>query len=158
MKKSGQNYFLLPLTSNTQGMASSNVIKPSGTDIFVSDSFFWTPDYLEPSAWIEHIPFAFWLIENFKPASLVELGVYNGTSYFSFCQAVDRLNLTTKTYGVDTWKGDEHAGFYEDDIYKRVDSYNAGKFSRFSTLIRSSFDEARQYFTNGSIDCIRMKP
>ena len=70
------------------------------------ESFFWIPDYLDISAWIEHIPFAFWIVEVLKPKTVVELGVHNGVSYFSFCQAVKTLNADTACYGIDTWKGD----------------------------------------------------
>lgn len=136
-------------------MSTSKTIQEENK-LWQTESFFWMPDYLEPSAWIEHVPFSFWLIANFKPNSLIELGVYNGTSYFSFCQAIERLNLNTKAYGIDTWKGDEHAGFYNDDIFERVSFYNVNNYSRFSTLIRSSFDNAREYFTEKSIDLLHI--
>ena len=116
------------------------------------ESFFWTPDYLDISGWIEHIPFAFWIIESLKPKMVVELGVHNGLSYFAFCQAIKRLNINTTCYGIDTWKGDEHAGFYEEEVFGKVMDYNTWEYSRFSTLIRSTFDEAKDYFIDGSID------
>lgn len=119
-------------------------------------SLSWFPLYLEPSAWIEHIPFAFWLIEEYKPKAIIELGVYNGTSYFSFCQALESLNLNAKAYGIDSWKGDQHAGFYDDNVYKRVSEYNETNYSKFSTLIRSTFDEARPYFTDATIDLLHI--
>jgi hypothetical protein len=137
-------------------MATTNAKNSNGEGILKANSLFWSPDYLEPSAWLEHIPFSFWLIENFKPDNIVELGVYNGTSYFSFCQAVERLNLNTRTYGVDSWKGDEHAGFYEEEVYKRVVAYNNNKYSKFSTLIRSTFDEARTYFSSASVNLLHI--
>ena len=122
-----------------------------------SQSIFWTPDYIDASsAWIEHIPFAFWIVEVLKPKILVELGVHTATSYFSFCQAVKRLNSDTACYGVDTWKGDEHAGFYGEDIFKKVTNHNAKEFYRFSTLIRSTFDEAKEYFIDKSIDLLHI--
>src|SRR5579871_6951522 len=40
------------------------------------------------SAWNQHIPFAFWLVQAHAPSIFVELGTFRGTSYFSFCQAV----------------------------------------------------------------------
>lgn len=129
---------------------------PENTIAESRSSFFWSPNYLEPSAWIEHIPFAFWLVENLQPATIVELGVYNGTSFFSFCQAVERLDLNTSCYGVDTWQGDEHAGFYNDEVYNRVKNYNDNHYSRFATLIRSSFDEARPYFVDRSVSLLHI--
>ncbi|MCS3799958.1 glycosyltransferase [Niastella sp. OAS944] len=120
------------------------------------NSFFWTPEYVEPSAWIEHIPFAFWLIEALQPKSFVELGVHTGTSYFAFCQAIKTMNINTVCYGVDTWKGDEHAGYYNEEMFEKVDTYNAQYYAGFSTLIRSTFDEAREYFTDGYIDLLHI--
>lgn len=119
-------------------------------------SIFWTPDYIDVSAWIEHLPFAFWIIEVLQPKVVVELGVHTGTSYFAFCQAVDRLNLETVCYGIDTWKGDEHAGFYGEEIFNKVAGYNASQYSKFSTLIRSTFDDAKNYFSDQSVDLLHI--
>ena len=81
-------------------------------------SMFWRPTYHdENSAWIEHIPFAFWLIEAHRPQTFVELGTHQGASYSAFCQAVDRLGLDMHCFAVDTWKGDEHAGFYDEGVF-----------------------------------------
>ena len=79
---------------------------------FISCRSFETPLYIAPSAWLEHIPFAFELISKQQPKIIVELGVHYGASYFSFCQAVQANNLTCKCYAIDSWTGDEHAGFY----------------------------------------------
>ena len=119
-------------------------------------SFFWLPEYLENSAWIEHIPFAFWIIEVLKPKVMVELGVHTGTSYFAFCQAVKKLDLNTVCYGVDTWIGDEHSGFYGEEVFRKVNGYNSNVYSRFSTLIKSTFDEAGNYFIDRSIDLLHI--
>src|SRR5437764_4408932 len=60
----------------------------------LSPACFWPPQQLDPqSAWLEHAPFAFWLIEALRPRILVELGTHGGYSYFAFCQAVERLKL-----------------------------------------------------------------
>jgi len=119
-------------------------------------SAFLRPDYLERSAWLEHIPFAFWLIGAHQPETLVELGTHYGSSYFAFCQGVARLGLRTRCYAVDTWKGDEHAGLYGEEVFRSVNAYNSSRYSGFSRLVRSTFDEALNHFSDGSIDLLHI--
>jgi hypothetical protein len=86
----------------------------------------------------------------------VELGTHYGASYFAFCQAVQHLALDARCYAVDTWKGDQHAGFYGEEVYQAVRVHNDEMYSRFSSLIRSTFDDASQYFSDGSIDLLHI--
>ena len=86
----------------------------------IADEVDWPADHLPESAWLEHIPFAFWLIKVLQPTALVELGTHSGASYFSFCQAVQRLSAGTRCYSLDTWKGDPHAGMYGEEIFNDV--------------------------------------
>src|ERR1700736_2041178 len=123
---------------------------------FLSEASFWRPSRIKLSAWVEHIPFAFWIIEASRPGCFVELGAHSGTSYAAFCQAVQALGLETKCYAIDTWKGDVQTGFYGDDIFADVAAHNQEFYSGFSSLIRSSFDEALQYFEDGSIDLLHI--
>ncbi|EPA8051465.1 class I SAM-dependent methyltransferase [Escherichia coli] len=119
-------------------------------------SLFWCPTYLAQSAWLEHIPFAFWLVDTLRPRNIVELGTHYGSSYFSFCQAVSKLDLETCCFAVDTWGGDEHAGLYGEEVYRQVSEYNQQHYSGFSTLIRSTFDQALEHFSQGSIDLLHI--
>ncbi|NJL07360.1 MAG: hypothetical protein HC900_03185 [Methylacidiphilales bacterium] len=116
----------------------------------------WRPIYLAHSAWVEHIPFAFWLVEAHRPSVLVELGSHWGVSYFAFCQAVERLGLDTRCYAVDTWQGDDHAGLYGEEVYKQVRAHNEALYSGFSRLVRSRFDEALAHFSDGTIDLLHI--
>src|SRR5947199_7028544 len=76
------------------------------------------PDRLvHPPCWIQHIPFAFWLIDVLRPKVLVELGTHTGNSYCAFAQAVQRTWSATQCFAVDTWQGDEHAGFYGEQVF-----------------------------------------
>jgi chromosome segregation ATPase len=117
---------------------------------------FMRPSYLEKSAWLEHIPFAFWLVEVHQPRLFVELGTHYGSSYFAFCQAVEHLGLDTRCFAIDTWKGDEHAGFYGEEVFENVRAHNDAQYSSFSRLVRSTFDEALEYFSNGTIDLLHI--
>ena len=119
-------------------------------------SMFWRPEYVASSAWAEHVPFAFWLIDAHRPRELVELGTHTGVSYFSFCQAVERLGLDTRCYAVDTWKGDEHAGTYGEEVFEQVQQHNQSNYSHFSRLVRSTFDEALEHFSDGTIDLLHI--
>ncbi len=124
---------------------------------FVSMSSFWPPEHVrQPYSWVGHIPFAFWIVEASRPDVLVELGTHSGNSYFSFCQAVKRLNLPTLCRAVDNWQGDEHAGFYGEDVFQAVAERNRLEYDSFSTLIRSQFDEAHVRFDDGSIDLLHI--
>jgi len=109
-----------------------------------------------PNAWVGHLPFAAWLIQQIKPDVFVELGTHSGNSYFAFCQAVDDESLSTKCYAVDTWSGEEHAGFYDETIFHKVNAHNQKHYEKFSRLMRMTFDQANDYFTGGSIDLLHI--
>jgi hypothetical protein len=118
-------------------------------------SLFWHPHCLPQSAWVEHVPFAFWLSETHRPNSIVELGSHYGLSYFAFCQAVQNLQLPTKCYAIDTWQGDPHAGYYGDDVFEYVKNNNIN-YQEFSVLIRSTFNNALERFEDNSIDLLHI--
>jgi len=122
---------------------------------FTSPASFWVPDLVVDSGWVEHAPFGFWIVEALRPKAIVELGVHNGFSYFVFCQAVKRLRLQTRCFAIDTFEGDEHAGFYGKDVYERVARRNR-RYDGFSRLIPSTFDEACGQFADGSIDILHI--
>ncbi len=129
----------------------------SGTapDIALNVGMSMVPRLVPPSAWIGHLPFAFWAVEEARPGILVELGSHNGTSYLGFCQAVARCGLETKCFAVDTWQGDEHSGFYGDEVFQTLTGHNA-QYSGFSQLMRMTFDEALAYFDDGSVDLLHI--
>ncbi len=115
------------------------------------------PDRLtDVTSWHTHIPFAFWCVEALRPRVLVELGTHKGDSYSAFCQAVHALSLPTACYAVDTWKGDPHAGIYGDEVYLDLGRYHDPRYSAFSRLVRSTFDEAVSNFADGSIDLLHI--
>lgn len=108
------------------------------------------------TSWHEHIPFAFTIVQMLKPKILVELGTHKGDSYCAFCQAVDTLGLDTSCYAIDTWEGDEQAGFYGHEILKELRTYHDPLYGGFSRLIQSPFDEALDHFSDGSIDLLHI--
>ncbi len=114
------------------------------------------PSYVPPvTAWLMHGPFANWLVNASRPRRIVELGTHYGYSYFCFCEAVAALGLETDCYAIDSWMGDEHAGFYGDDVYESVSRENA-KYSDFSTLLRKTFSEALADIPDGTVDLLHI--
>jgi len=125
-------------------------------DSIIQTAIFDPKKLSNPNAWVGHMPFANWLMRNLKPRVFVELGTHTGNSYFSFCHSVLDEKLHTKCYAVDTWKGDEHAGNYGDEVFEDVKKYNDENYSEYSTLIRSTFDQALANFPAGSIDLLHI--
>jgi O-antigen biosynthesis protein len=123
---------------------------------FLSPLAFRHPDVLPLSGWVEHVPFAFWLMEHARPRVFVELGTHRGTSYLAFCQAVQECGLDVRCFAVDTWQGDEHAGHYGDEIYRTLADYHDPRYAGFSRLIRATFDEALGHFADGSVDLLHI--
>ena len=122
---------------------------------YASQSSLSIPEYFVDSAWLGHAPFAFHLISALRPKCLVELGTHYGFSYFCFCQAIKQAQTGTVAYSVDTWTGDEHSGFYTDEIFQSVQTQNK-QYKGFSTLMRMRFDEAVSYFIDKSIDILHI--
>lgn len=116
----------------------------------------WDPEHLVLSAWLEHVPFAFWLMKVLRPGCFVELGTERGVSYAAFCQAVDRLDTGSRCYAVDTWRGDEHAGHYDELVFFQVAELNERRYRQFSSLLRTTFVRALPYFTDGEIDLLHI--
>lgn len=119
-------------------------------------SMLWRIERQARSAWIEHVPFAFWLVDVLRPRVIVELGTYTGVSYSAMCQAVKSLGLSTSCFAVDTWTGDEHAGFYSEDIYDEFATFHDRHYGAFSRLVRSTFDDALHHFDDGTIDLLHI--
>jgi hypothetical protein len=128
-------------------------------DVFatcLSPASFWLPEKITASAWHRHAPFAFWLMEAARPRVFVELGTYYGFSYLAFCQLVRHLGLSTRCHAVDTWQGDEHSGFYGEEVFNALRRYHDSLYSGFSRLIRANFDAALHEFADGSIDLLHI--
>jgi hypothetical protein len=110
----------------------------------------------KPLNWVQHIPFAFYVIKALQPKIFVELGVHTGNSFNAFCQVIQQEGLSCKCYGVDLWRGDEHAGFYENEIYNVLASQVKDNYEKFAELIRKDFNQAVNDFADKSIDLLHI--
>ncbi|MEB3270119.1 MAG: class I SAM-dependent methyltransferase [Synechococcus sp.] len=114
------------------------------------------PAYIAPSSWWQHVPIAHWLVAELKPARIVELGSHYGVSFFSFCEAAQAFSPDTFIYAIDTWEGDSHASYYDRDVFDQVARHWEHHHRLRSQLIRSTFDDALNYFENESIDILHI--
>ena len=112
---------------------------------------------LESSAWSGHYFFAYDLVANIKPNLIVELGTHKGNSLFSFAQAIKDLKLDTELHGIDTWEGDEHAGFYGKEVYETFLEIK-NKYYKDVKIVshKMLFDEAVDKFEDNSIDILHI--
>jgi hypothetical protein len=117
---------------------------------------FWIPSHSPVSAWREHAPFSFWLVDALSPRSIVELGTHWGYSFFVFCEAVRRLGLDSTVYALDSWEGDTHAGLYGEEVFEYVTKVSQDEYANFSRLVRGYFDESLEQFLDGTIDLLHI--
>lgn len=109
-----------------------------------------------PRGWEGHILFADMLVRGVRPRLLVELGTHTGVSFFAFCEAVRAAWLPTRCIAVDTWKGDEQAGFYGEEVYADVAAHAEAHYPLIATLMRMPFDEALASMDEASIDILHI--
>lgn len=123
---------------------------------WVSPASYWTPQHIVQSAWLEHAPFAFWMVDALRPASYVELGTHNGFSFFTVCDAVTRLGLSTSCTALDSWQGDDQAGYYGEDVYQAVRAVRDAEYPEIATLRRGYFSDSAADIPDGSVDLLHI--
>ena len=123
---------------------------------WLTPTAYWTPLHLPTSAWYTHTPFAAWLMDVLSPRVIVELGTHYGCSCFAFAEAAKRLGNECVVHAVDTWEGDDHAGFYGQEVHDYVRSVVEAEYADSVNLIRGRFDQARPLFPDGSVDLLHI--
>ncbi|WP_165982529.1 class I SAM-dependent methyltransferase [Dankookia rubra] len=114
----------------------------------------WTPEPQAPTAWHEHVPFAFWLVKALRPRSIVELGPASGVAYAAFCLAVERLGLAARCFAVE--RAAELPGRPRETVTRIGSVRQDGRGRAFSTLLRMRPEEARTHFDAGEVDLLHI--
>ena len=122
----------------------------------VTELSYWPPPVLVQSAWIEHAPFAAWLMGALRPRMVVELGTHTGFSFFTLAAAAQRLGLATRLVAVDSWEGDDQAGFYGDDVFRGVRAVLESEFPDSTEMVRGYFMDVVGRFADGSVDLLHI--
>ena len=121
------------------------------------DALMWTsrrPD--QASAWHGHVAFAHWLVDIARPRLVVELGTEHGVSFTAFCHGIAARALPSRSFAVDTWRGDDHTGSYSEEVFASLNDFIGGSYAGFATLLRMTFDEALDLFEPGTIDLLHI--
>lgn len=139
------------------GPRSSGAAEPRpwsvGSPTFRADTF---DRPRRASPWAGHRWFAYDLIQYQQPRRIAELGTHYGCSFFAFCDAVRDHGIDSEVIAVDTWEGDEHAGFY-DDVFELVSGWVDDHYDMVDTrLIRSTFDAAVDQIEPASVDLLHI--
>lgn len=117
---------------------------------------YWLPAHYPTSAWLTHAPFAAWLMDVLRPTSIVELGTHLGFSCFAFAEAATRLRLPVTISALDSWLGDDHAGFYGEDVLESVREIADRDYADSVRLLRGWFTDSRHLFADASVDLLHI--
>lgn len=138
----------------TQTRAASS--EGTSTPTWLGPTSYWLPAHFVDSAWLTHGSFAAWLIDVLRPRVVVELGTHNGFSCFAFAEAAKRLGHTVTINALDSWEGDDHAGFYDDSTYQSVHSIALNDYPSSVELHRGYFSDTRSSFVATSVDLLHI--
>ncbi len=126
------------------------------TAFWLTPMSYWSPVHLPVSAWYTHTSFAAWLMDALRPTRVVELGTHFGCSCFAFAEAAKRLGHGCAISAIDTWEGDDHAGFYGAEVFDYVAEVARTDYPASVGLVRATFEEARAQFPDGSVDLLHI--
>lgn len=102
---------------------------------------------LRESAWFGLGSIAFEIVRHFKPKVIVELGTHMGFSALVMALALKKNGINGKVYAVDTWEGDEHAGFYSNLVYETLKRrIHETCLENHLELVKDTFANARSNF------------
>lgn len=108
--------------------------------------------------WAGHKYFVYDLVTNVRPSKIVELGTFKGTSMFAMLQSISDNNLNTEFNAIDSWEGDQHAGFYEGDQWlKDIEGLIEKHYNQQNVILhRKYFDQALELFEENTVDILHI--
>ena len=127
-----------------------------GSSFWLRPVSYLLPVHYPVSAWVEHAPFAAWLMDVLRPRSVVELGTHFGYSCFTFAEAARVLGISATISALDTWEGDDHAGFYGEDVFDSVRRTVEDFYPDSVRLVRGRFSDSRGLFPDDSVDLLHI--
>ncbi len=140
------------MTQTTHMAAGESTAVP----YWLSGSSYWIPEHLVESAWLTHGAFAAWIVDVLRPRDVIELGTHNGFSCFAFAEAAKRLGHGLTVHALDSWQGDDQAGFYGDGVYASVQEIAGRDYPDSVVLHRGYFSETRGSFAAASADLLHI--
>lgn len=123
---------------------------------WLSPASYWLPAHYPVTAWATHAPFAAWLMDTLRPREIVELGTHFGFSCFAFAESAQRLGHGVRINALDSWQGDDHAGFYGEDVFEYVERTAASDYPESVRLVRGWFSDSRPQFEASSVDLLHI--
>lgn len=128
----------------------------AGVPFWMTPAAYWLPAHYPASAWVTHAPFASWLMDAVRPHAVAELGAHLGYSCFVFAEAAKRLSLDCRISALDSWEGDDHAGFYGGEVFDYVRGVVSSDYPECVRMVRGLFTHSRSEFADGSIDILHV--
>ncbi|MCX7568045.1 class I SAM-dependent methyltransferase [Sulfitobacter sp. F26169L] len=113
-----------------------------------SRALFWQARYMADAGFLPHMPLTFWLMDVCRPSTIVEIGTTSGQSYFTLCQAADRLNLSASFYAYIDPQGPDAAAVQE------LKTYNSRHYEEFSRIGVKPAADTLRHFPDGGIDIL----
>jgi GT2 family glycosyltransferase/predicted O-methyltransferase YrrM len=98
---------------------------------------------------LAHTPFLSFLISVQRPRVLVELGTERGSSYCTFCQAVEADQLATRCYAIANWEGAE-----AEEWLAKLREHHDPRYGGFSRLWSGLPTAALPHFGDGTLDLL----
>lgn len=116
-------------------------------------------DYLNnnvKSAWVGHSQLTMWLVNRYKPTVIVELGT--DLMFSSACLSSESIG---KVYTIDSFDGDQHAGFNRSSLESVKNTYTTLLKNKLLpvdniTFIKGYFHDVKDTFPDKSVDMIHI--